>query len=101
MDQIGVTEDGFGGGRFGVNGEVGKEAAFGPGKGTGDQVKGGQCDERIPQTCPAVHKDALCGGFHVAGVCGNAKTRAMPLLGETTGANEGGISAGARVLIQS
>ncbi len=63
VDEVGVAEDGLGGGGLGVDREVGEEAALGGGEGAGDEVKGGQRDERVSETTEAVDEDALRGGF--------------------------------------
>jgi hypothetical protein len=63
VDEVSVAEDGLGGGRLGVDGEVGEEAAFGAREGAGDEMEGGQGDDRVSEATQAVDEDALRGGF--------------------------------------
>jgi hypothetical protein len=46
-----------------VHREVGEEAALGGGEGAGDEVEGGQRDDRVSETTEAVDEDALRGGI--------------------------------------
>ena len=61
-----MLENGGGGRGFAVDGEVGEEAAIGLGEGAGDEVEGGEGDERVAEAAETVDEDTLDGFGHVA-----------------------------------
>jgi hypothetical protein len=97
VDEVGVAEDGFGGRSLGVDGEVVEEAALGGGKGAGDEVEGGQGDERVSEATEAVDEDALRWGFQGGNSLGQAGAESNGNLAgiSRSGSNWSGVAAGA------
>jgi len=64
VDKASVFKNGGGRRSFGVNGEVGEEAAFGVREGAGCQMEGRKCDQRIAEAAQPINKDPFCRASH-------------------------------------
>ena len=59
IDEAGVFQNGEGGGRFAVDGNVGEQAALRVWEGARDLMQTGKCDDGIAEAAEAVDEDAF------------------------------------------